>query len=596
MDIGFNVCCHDDGIFYIDNDKKMLFGLDLERITRLKHDSGFIDPCINFFLNNQKINTPEAANLIKSYHHSYYYNNYPPLWTDPKIRSLTNKEIKNQYFHYPLLKFYQIIPNKVKVWLSLNLNSHILKIYKHKIAKSTNLKIHKISEFDHHSCHASSSYFFSPFDNALCITLDGFGDDYQSKVFKAKNNNLEFLYGTRCNEYNLINTVNEFTVGMLYGRVTEILGLRMNSDEGKVEALAAFGKYTENYFYDFLMKHTQINCTHDIVISGSKELNQLIRDSTRLRTIKDDIGPKNFSAAIQKWLEVIGEEYLTKIIDREGSNNLCLSGGIFANVKLNQKLFENVKIRNMYVFPAMGDNGAIAGGLVLKKNNDGDDLRWIKQCEMPYWGPSYSKEDVKKEIIRLQDKFRLKFEDLGKGWPEYAAHLLSAGKIVGVFQGRMEYGPRALGNRSVLANPTKIEVKDIINNKIKKREWYQPFCPSILESERERIFVKSYKNKHMTCAFSIKNEFSDVIPAVIHIDNTARAQFVEESDNPSYWTLLKALKQEIGVGVVLNTSFNLHGRTMVMKPEHAIQDFIDCNLDYLIMEGYLIWRENPAYL
>lgn len=335
------------------------------------------------------------------------------------------------------------------------------------------------------------------------------------------------------------------------------------------------------------MENTQIrNNGGEIRIEATKELSNLGLDSKKLMYLREKLGDANFAAAVQKWLEDIGVRYVSCIVEQEGIKKLCFAGGVFANVKMNQQIFERLNLKDMYVFPAMSDSGCASGAIVLEKIREGEDIDWIKKCEMPYWGPSYSEEEVKK-AIKTQDYY---YEYLGDSWPEYAAYLISKGNIIAIFQGRMEYGPRALGNRSVLADPRDEKVKKVINSTIKRRKWYQPFCPSVLESERNKIFEKSYKNKHMTCAFTVKEEYRQVIPAVIHIDGTARAQFVEKNDNPNYYRLLKALKQEIGVGVVLNTSFNLHGRTIVMTPEHAIRDFIDCGIDYLIMEGYLIKR------
>lgn len=184
----------------------------------------------------------------------------------------------------------------------------------------------------------------------------------------------------------------------------------------------------------------------------------------------------------------------------------------------------------------------------------------------------------------------LAWEDRNGTWPEDAARAILNGKIVAVFQGKMEFGPRALGNRSILADPRDPNVREKMNLMIKRRPHFQPFCPSILETDREELFITSYPNKHMTMAFRFKEKFRNLFPSACHIDGTARPQFVEESDNSHYFRLLSEIKKITGYGIVVNTSFNLHGRAMVMTPEQALQDFLDCNIDILFIEGYMVMR------
>jgi carbamoyltransferase len=206
---------------------------------------------------------------------------------------------------------------------------------------------------------------------------------------------------------------------------------------------------------------------------------------------------------------------------------------------------------------------------------------------MPYFGTSYSPEEI---LAALKTETGIKYTYLEDSWPEKAAELVAEGKVGALFHGRMEWGPRALGNRSIIADCRDPEITKKINGSIKNRPLFQPFCPSILEEERERLFEKSYPNKHMTCAFRMKQEFRDKIPASVHVDGTGRAQFVEEKDNPMYYRYLKELKRLTGYGVSINTSFNKHGRTIVETPKDGIRDFLDTNMDFVMMEGYLITR------
>jgi len=591
MKMGTKLFGHDSSIFIMDCEERQLFGLDTERVTRIKHDPGICAPAINALKEWSELNPKNRITLLNSGFEMYYFTWYPPIWHDEVLRRIIlgrkvkklqriEKILKFKPYHLPFIWFYSKIPRSFKTKLSQKHAPLVLNVCRSTIEKATGLNIREIKGIDHHTCHVASAFFFSPYRKAVCITLDGFGDGYSSKVFIGSGKELNFLYGTECE-------VNKgFSVGRLYSTVTAILGLIPNCDEGKVEALAAFGNY-KNKLFEFLMKNTIVRKGDGISIEATKELENFRLDTERLRYLRKQLGDANLAATVQKWLEEIGVQYITAIIEDVGIKKLCLSGGVFANVKLNLQIFERCKLDGMYIFPAMSDSGCAAGAMVLEKVYEGENVDWIKECEMPYWGPSYSEEQVKEAI----KKYNLPYEYLGDSWPEYAAYLISKGNIISIFQGRMEYGPRALGNRSVLADPRNKEVKDVINSTIKRRKWYQPFCPSVLESERNKIFENSYKNKHMTCAFRVKEEFREVIPAVIHVDGTARPQIVEKNDNLTYYQLLKALKQEIGIGVVLNTSFNLHGRAIVMTPEHALQDFVDCGLDYLIMEGYIVKRK-----
>lgn len=583
--IGYNVAGHDDGIFLVDNEKKDIFGLDLERVTRIKHDGGMISPILTTGFLGKYLKKPLI--ISKSYESSSYFLGYPYYWHYADIRK---KRLTNYKTHHLLQNIYQLIPKSLKVSLSYHSESFVKKIYQHNIEKAISMEVQTNHSYDHHLCHAASSYLFSPYHDAVCVTLDGYGDNYFSKVFRAKDKELMFLYGSSCKERKLYFDIDEFSIGLFYGLCTQILGFRINSDEGKVEALASYGNFN-NKFYDFIMKNTEIKIDDGISIRASKELIALIQNKRKLLAIKNKLGDMNFAAAIQQWLENITIRYMDLILSSEKSKNICLSGGVFANVKVNQKIFEKFPGYNLYIFPAMGDNGAIAGAAVLENLKQGENISWIKDKIMPYWGPEYSDHEILQSIQNSIYANKIQYEFLGKSWPEYAAALISKGKIIGIFHDRMEYGPRALGNRSILADPRNDSVKEDLNNKIKKREWFQPFCPSILESERDKLFESSYNNKHMSCAFSMKKEYHTILPAIIHIDGTARAQFVDSNDNPNYHQLLCALRQETGYGVVLNTSFNKHGRTMVMSPEHAIIDFIDCNLDHLLLSGYLVSKK-----
>jgi len=289
---------------------------------------------------------------------------------------------------------------------------------------------------------------------------------------------------------------------------------------------------------------------------------------------------------MQTWLEDTVVEYLNLAYERFKIPRLAMAGGVVANVKMNLAIFERTPFEEIYIFPAMGDDGTSAGAAVLKAIELGYDVSWLKDEEVPYWGPAYTPEEIEKELRNEKWKNNIVWEKFdGETWIDLLVELLVEGKIVSIFQGRMEFGPRALGNRSVLADPRRWESRNKINSTIKRRPWFQPFAPSVLDIEKDRLFEKAYLNKHMTMAFRIKKEYWEKISSAMHVDGTARAQFVEEKDNKTYYKIIKKFMEKTGYGIIVNTSFNLHGRTIVMTPEHALRDFVDCGIDALFMEG-----------
>jgi len=237
----------------------------------------------------------------------------------------------------------------------------------------------------------------------------------------------------------------------------------------------------------------------------------------------------------------------------------------------------------------MGDNGTAQGACFLEAIENKQDLSWIGGYKngMPYYGPRVDLDNLEKIIEKYNKKVRRL--ELPSNWHEHVAQRLVSGEIGAVVLGCMEYGPRALGARSIIAFPSE-DARDKINSTVKKRPPFQPFCPSILSEDREDIFEVSYNNKHMTFAFKVKDRHVKHIPSAMHIDKTARPQFVSIEDNKDYYQIIREVKKITGYGVIIDTSFNLHGRTIVRTVEDCIVDFIDCDLDFMILENFLIQR------
>ncbi|AAR38983.1 NEQ127 [Nanoarchaeum equitans Kin4-M] len=619
---------HDSSVFLLDPENQEIFAASTERYTRIKHDPFHIGPILKElnletrrdikhigiplmdwymgfpgFLNNyHRIVRIRIAEILREMYKPKYIKDWKKIM-DKKKTEIFKDALKKGKFSKLLKESILLVltntiplPKFIDRKLTLKAINDFFKRY------SINAKI---EFYDHHLSHAASAYYFSPFNGkeAIVFTLDGYGDGNFSTVWyfngkerKLLHNSPAWIMGKRFlsiyksskdHQFSYFNTV---SIGNVYSLFTYVLGFTPGSDEGKTEALAAYGK-PDKELYGLLNKAFPIN-KDKLRWEINKEIVKkyfTIKRVDLLKKWKERIGDENFAATIQRWLEDTVVNYLNLVYEKYKIPRLAMAGGVVANVIMNLNIFERTPFEELYIFPAMADDGTSAGAAVLKAIELGYDISWLKDYEMPYWGPSYSKEDVEKALKRWADK--IEYEYIGDKWPELAAEMVAKGLIVAIFQGRMEFGPRALGNRSILADPRDPKSRDKLNLKVKRRPWFQPFCPSVLEEERERLFEKSYKHKHMAIAFRLKKEYWDKLPSARHVDGTARPQFVEEKDNPNYYRLLKKLKELTGFGVVVNTSFNLHGRTIVRTPEDALTDFIDCNIDALFIEGYLVRRK-----
>ena len=603
--MGTKYCGHDSALCVLDTTQKKIFAISTERVTRIKHDSIDITPIINAYdfksidfiahsysdfedkghdgeLREKMTHTKDIEKALRSLIKPNYI-------ADLNLSRVQKNLIifKSLFTNYSAVKeYYSAKYKRALVKETPEGNKKAFISYIKKSLAKFNLKPKEVFFYDHHLCHAIPSYYLSPFneEKALSLTIDGQGDGYFSKLFYFNGLNDYKLVGESTADY--LGEGDKFlSIGRLYNYFTKAMGLRPNSDEGKVEALAAFGQADKD-LYGSLMSATTID-KNLLSINFDLSLIEPFYDIEWLKKQRDRVGDENFCASIQTYLEDIIVDYLNFSYEKYPTNNLCISGGVAANIIMSLAIYEKTNFKNIYVYPAMADDGLAIGSAILTAISLDQDIKWLKDMPMPYFGDLYSREEVKKVL----DKFaNISYEDLGDDWPEKAAISVSKGKICALFHGRMEFGPRALGNRSIIANPMLEDTRQKINSTIKRRPSYQPFCPSILEEERVRLFKDSFSHKHMAIAFRMKEEFINDLPCAVHVDGTARPQFVEEKDNPNYYRYLKALKNITGYGVSLNTSFNLHGRTIVRTPKDAIIDFIDCNIDELFIEGYRVRR------
>ncbi len=591
--LGIHPFGHDCAISAIDHKDKNIHAISLEKITRFKHDYRFIEPLLkkHFQLNSDtklvfamKEVSPE---MVKHFEKQYV--------ADINFRKYKKTLSSNSSSLIKALKVGLRSPKKLvemglyKKYLdAFKLNPDLEGFSKYLVHKF-GVDKKNISYYDHHFSHACSAYYFAPraFKNSsVIVTLDGQGDGAFCKVFTVEDNiPVEKIVSSNCS-----------SIPLLYSIFTYVLGFQPSSDEGKLEALACYGNMRkEHRLYKILSEAFIINPDLEIRLCATKEfpffsvVQQWHQIKGCLISHKNEIGEKDFAAVMQLFFEEFFLKYINLVKDRFNVSKMAFAGGAFANVKLNLRILEEAGLEEIYIFPAMGDDGTALGVLAYSDFCEGIDIEWLRDKQMPYFGPSYANGEILKTLEH--NRQTITFEYVGEESYRVLAGKIADGKICGLFQGKSEFGPRALGHRSILATPTSKEIRDQINLKFKKREWFQPFCPSMLEEERERLLKMSYSNKHMTCAFRVKEEFIDKIPAVMHIDATARAQFVSNEDDDYYFSLLKELKKITGFGVVLNTSFNIHGKPMVMTPQDAVDDFLSSGIDYLFMEDYLVARK-----
>lgn len=612
LHLGIKFAGHDSCVFAIFPSEKDIFGIATERLTRYKHDNLYPILAVEKVLSYKNIDPKEikkvfVSNCFALQKDEYFLSKrYEVQLAERKhFKAEFKNDLKNRLEKYsqlnPFQKFVNLIGSPFGLFkLGMMIKGKIIGNKTEKVDRIIKRVFQKIfpnaeiiiSHYDHELCHAISSYYTSPFEKTILFTYDGWGDGDFSKVYIADNGKLELKTRSLYSPIDLRNGAKKYTtgysIGGIYTYFTEMLGFQPESDEGKVEALAAYGNWDNQIYYN-LMKLARINEV-ELSIDMDEMAAKKYLDYNRIKKLLEVIKKEDVAAAVQKFLENITIPYLKLIINKFKVKNLCLSGGVAANVIMNLRIFEEVTDK-LHIVPAMADDGAAQGAAILQLLDNGynyNDLAWLKDRVMPYCGTSYGKKEI---LDYLHKKESLIIEDWTDQWPEKTAEFVAQGKIGAIFHGRMEWGPRALGNRSIIADPKHPEFRDKINKEIKKRPLFQPFCPSILAEEKNRLFENAYLNKHMTCAFRMKKEYHYLLPSAIHVDGTARVQFVEEKDNQNYYRLLKKVKELTGYGVVINTSFNKHGRTIVESPQDAITDFLDTDMDYLVIEGCCITRK-----
>jgi len=462
---------------------------------------------------------------------------------------------------------------------------------------------------EHHLAHLASTFFVSPFEQAAVLSADGLGD-FASTMWATGEGNRLRVHGAVAFPHSL---------GMYYTAITQYLGFWKFGDEYKVMGLAAYGEpaYLEefrrilqsNAALGFRLNLAYFSHHHtgpDMTWREADKTPQLGRIFSPY--LEERLGPtrapdqpveqrhRNAAATMQACLEEVLFDLLTTLQRRTGHRALCLAGGVAFNCAANGKIFDRTPFDQVYVQPAAGDAGlAVGAAYYVYHHVLGHPRTFV--MEHPYWGPAYSQQQIRAALERssiASSEFQvteLPEEQLAKE----TAKEIAGGKIVGWFQGRAEWGPRALGNRSILADPRRAEMKDILNRRIKHREVFRPFAPSILEEATGEYFEKAYPSPFMALAYAVRPEKRKEIPAPTHVDGTGRLQTVSRTVNPRYWRLIREFANLTGVPVVLNTSFN-ENEPIVCQPEEAIECFLRTKMDVLVLGNTIVRKPASSAL
>ena len=435
-----------------------------------------------------------------------------------------------------------------------------------------------IRNFDHHYSHAMSAFAMSGLDEAICVTADGIGDFDSTSVWVGEGGDLD-----RVQTYKSPNSI-----GWFYGATTEFLGFRRHNGEGKVMGLAAHGEYDED-IVDLLQSQVNVGPDYDVtaitrngISGGVKQLESLFETNKLPRDSRPDFTEfhKNLAFATQHLTEKIICNIVQKYTSEYDVGNVCFAGGVALNCKVNQAISKLDSVDRLFTQPVANDAGiAIGAGLAAHESMPKNELSNL------YLGPGYTTE----EIEHLLRKAKLDFKQHENVIPPAAMHLQD-GKIVAWFQGRMELGPRALGNRSILANPSLPDMKDKINESVKNRENWRPFAPSVMIDYAHDYFEGDMDNSSfMIQTHDVVQDKISEIPAVIHEgDHTARPQVVREDQNPKYYNLIKQFHSMTDVPVLLNTSLNDNGEPIIDHPKDALKFYFANGIDVLVIDNFIL--------
>ena len=443
----------------------------------------------------------------------------------------------------------------------------------------------EIVHVNHHIAHAASAYYTNNLsEKQLIVTMDGSGDGMSIALWRGENGKIELLQAFPLSA----------SIGFFYSNVTEALGWWHGDGEGKTMGLAPYGDYTkaQGVLTKFHPKFSkgQVLEHHDFGRSFFWNEGGAIQwhydEAYEIRDLVQKYGREHIAAEAQRVLEEQVQEIIYPWMEKEGTRNLSCSGGVFLNVKLNQRIWESGRVTRHHIYPNAGDSG-LAVGAALYAYYQVNPSAPIDNIEDLYWGPEYSETEIE-AALKLRNLLYRRVENI----EEYVAKQLAEGKIISWFQGRMESGPRALGNRSILMSANQPQNKDTINARVKFREAFRPFCPSMLWENRADYLENPRDEFFMITSFTCVEGKRKKVPAVVHADATLRPQTVKKEFNPRFWNLINEFGKLSDEPLLLNTSFNIMGEPIVTHPREAVRCFYDNGLDCLALGNFVLEKNN----
>ena len=547
IQLGISAFYHDSAACIV-KDGKVIAAAEEERFTEIKHDNSFPTNAIKWCL--------KYCNLTLQDIDEVDWYEIPELKKDRVLQTFKKRWWKTRKLKKKFLQNYKV-NDPVKILREMGYEGDI--VYT-----------------PHHLSHAAFSYLTSPFKESAILSVDGVGEWDTVSIWKGEENNIEYLYGIQFPN----------SLGLLYSALTAYLGFKPNEGEYKVMGLAPYGN--PNIFYSRLdevfnttdelklnMKFFSWEYDEDVMFNI--ELAKLLGILPRLPEEPIEQAHKDLAAALQK----IYEREFLKLVDKAkqltGSDNLCLSGGCAYNGVANAKAYKYFK--HIHIPFAPSDAGSAIGACLFNYNGE------RKDNTSPYLGPETSEHSVKAVLDSMKVKYKL-FQD-DNAVCAATARLIGEGKIVAWFQGRMEFGARALGNRSILANPTIPDMRKKLNMVIKKREGFRPFAPSVLKEYQDKYFDVVEDIPYMNQVVTAKDE---TFPSATHVDGTARVHTVTHNQNSKYALLLHHVGNVTGHPVVLNTSFNLKDQTITLSPRQAVERYLSSKIDVLVMGNFIIYK------
>jgi len=559
-------CYYHDSAAAVLKDGNVIAAVEEERFSRIKFDDGFPKRSINWCLKEAGINA-ESIDSVAFY-------DKPVL----KFERLLDNYIA--VAPRGLFSFLDVIPKWIhkRLWVKNEINKH-LNGFKGEIIFP-----------EHHMSHAAHTFFTSPFDEAAILTVDGVGEWSTTTFGTGKDTSI-----------NLINDIRwPHSVGLFYSAFTYFLGFKVNEGEYKLMGLSSYGKPK---YYDMILNEIidvkndgsiHLNMKYFAFTYDKYMTNQNFSDLFGIPPRKHDEKVEQIHYDIGASAQLVLEDILLKMVNHVHSKtkmkNLCLGGGVALNGVANYRILKEGPFENLHIPPSPGDAGSAVGSAQYLYYCHAKNKRIIQKSTEQiknniYVGPEYSNDEIKKFL----DKNKISYEFLEREkLLKNTAKLISDGKIVGWYQGKMEWGPRALGNRSILADPRDEKMKDLLNEKIKHRESFRPFAPSILEEYVSEYFDIDRPSPYMVLVANIKKP--DKIPAVTHVDGTGRLQSVSKQVSPLYYDLINEFYKITSVPVIINTSMNVMGEPIVNTPEQAYNMILKTDMDYIVVGSYLVSR------